>query len=675
MKTKILFTFLLAVILLNVKAQINSNNIIVGNVYNISTFAPIVGHKVYCTDSLTYNDSTITGTSGQFYFPIGNVSSPNLNYYVYTFDCNNIVSYNTIKSIDTANFNVYFNICDYSSAFCQASFTMDSVGYMTYSFINNSIGNPITTDWDFGDGTTSNVYSPTHTFLYPGQHLIHLMITTALGCVNNSYAWLNVLPGGSCNVTFSYNNISPDTIQFQNSSSSSYIYSKIKYLWNFGDGSTDTLENPLHVFALFPNNNGYNVCLKMSTFDTIYNSLICQDSFCYFVTINSPEICDNSFTYTLLNHIYTFTGLNTSTYPTTYYWDFGDTTTAVGNLVNHVYTQPLHGLKHYNACLNTTTHYPNSDSCNFKTCHDVYVISNDPIIYGYIRAGDFNADNGIVVRYGINNPSGTLSIIDTAVFTDGFYAFHAPTANYPAFMLKAFLNSTSNYFNSYLPTYYDTIIKWVYSPPVYPTTDGFKYDIGLVPYGSVVTTGNGLISGTVINGNTNSAIDGVEVILFDQNENPLNYQYTKNGGVYIFDHLDYGTYKIYIEIPGKKAEEIIVVLSQSNPHVVNLNFTVRDKTITSISDDIAINKSIVGDVYPNPAKEEASIDFSILKSTKVKLIVLNNLGQTCYNEDIKLTAGYHKHTINTQQLEAGFYTIQITTSEGIRMVKKFVISK
>ncbi len=679
MKTRLLIVLFLSLFLFDASAQTNNNKMILGNVYNILSNAPIVNYKVYCTDSLTYSDSTSTGINGQFLFPIGNVQNPNLKFYVYTFDCNHQKYYSVVESIDTVSTYVYFTICNYYTPILQASFISDSINYMAYHFNNTSQGNPSSTTWDFGDGTNSNAYSPTHTYSYPGQHLVHLTISDPIGQVSHSFAWLNVKPSGACNVSFTYDTMTFDSIKFNNASSCTYPYSKYSFLWNFGDGTTDTNQNPIHKFALYPQNNGYNICLMMTSVDTIlnHNDTICIDSYCYFININAPVYCKNQFSFTNVNHSYQFKGGIDSFYPSIYKWDFGDNTFATSDTVSHTYTQPPSGITINKVCLSTITTFPNAAMCYDTTCKKVYINGLDPVIYGFVKADAKNADEGFVVLYGLNNPSGAFITLDTTDITEnGFYTFPKQTVVYPSYLLKAILKPSSIFYNSYLPTYYDSIARWVNSPAVYPTTDGFNYEINLLSYNNIGLTGVGNISGNVslfINATTTTNLEGIEVVLFDMNNHPLDLKFTRFDGTYLFNNLNYGTYKIHVEIPGKIAQDIIIILSPGDPQVTNVNFVVKDKFITSVENN-STNKIMVGDVYPNPAKGKASINFNFAKATTIKLVLLNNIGQVCFTDNVKVNNGPQHYSINTQHLSAGFYTIQIISADETKFVKKFVVS-
>lgn len=119
--------------------------------------------------------------------------------------------------------------------------------------------------WDFGDGTYSTLRNPTHTFPDTGIYDLTLTITTLSGCVQSvfypnyldfSNCLVNGIPvpsGGSGSSSDSASTIdsslliaqrcAPQFVQFSNPTDSS-----ISWYWDFGDGNTSTLENPLHLY-------------------------------------------------------------------------------------------------------------------------------------------------------------------------------------------------------------------------------------------------------------------------------------------------------------------------------------------------------------------------------------------------------------------------------------------
>ncbi|HLP13637.1 MAG TPA: PKD domain-containing protein, partial [Flavobacteriales bacterium] len=143
--------------------------------------------------------------------------------------------------------------------------------------------------WDFGDGTivTDNDSIITHTFVGTGTYLVTLDLLTWGGCTNNSGSApyvVTVFPDPVANFTVSsYElNLPYDNIACINGSSGAVSYS-----WNFGDGSTTTLTNPIHTY----NTIGYFDITLTAT-----NSFGCTDTHTETVHCISDIVFPNAFT-------------------------------------------------------------------------------------------------------------------------------------------------------------------------------------------------------------------------------------------------------------------------------------------------------------------------------------------------------------------------------------------
>jgi hypothetical protein len=87
-----------------------------------------------------------------------------------------------IESLKTVRFGTYgrgiwdFNLCAASSTQPQAVFTSQpGSAYLEVLFQDQSTGNPFTWLWDFGDGQTSVLQSPTHIYTTPGSYNVRLI--------------------------------------------------------------------------------------------------------------------------------------------------------------------------------------------------------------------------------------------------------------------------------------------------------------------------------------------------------------------------------------------------------------------------------------------------------------------------------------------------------------------
>ncbi len=112
--------------------------------------------------------------------------------------------------------------------------------------------------WDFGDGTTSTLQNPVHTFNSPGYHSISLIITTAAGCTYSSMQSNSVYfqPFGANFYGVAASTGYPRNVDFYANS-----VGATSWLWDFGDGDTSTLENPSHIYQVYGN---YDVTLTIS---------------------------------------------------------------------------------------------------------------------------------------------------------------------------------------------------------------------------------------------------------------------------------------------------------------------------------------------------------------------------------------------------------------------------
>lgn len=74
--------------------------------------------------------------------------------------------------------------CDTLYNYCQAYFTsyQDSADNKKFHFVDQSVYNPISYQWNFGDGNLSTAANPVHTYANPGIYNVCLVIVDANGC-------------------------------------------------------------------------------------------------------------------------------------------------------------------------------------------------------------------------------------------------------------------------------------------------------------------------------------------------------------------------------------------------------------------------------------------------------------------------------------------------------------
>ncbi|MGB4234549.1 MAG: PKD domain-containing protein [Methanoregulaceae archaeon] len=124
----------------------------------------------------------------------------------------------------------------------------DGIEDLTVQFRDTSINSPTSWSWNFGDGSTSNLQSPIHTYTTPGWYDVTLTVSNAQG--QNSLTWNNCIYVRNIPPIALFNadprtGDAPLTVQFTDESTGLGITS---WQWNFGDGSTSTTQSPLYVY-------------------------------------------------------------------------------------------------------------------------------------------------------------------------------------------------------------------------------------------------------------------------------------------------------------------------------------------------------------------------------------------------------------------------------------------
>jgi PKD repeat protein len=116
-------------------------------------------------------------------------------------------------------------------------------------FTNQSSGQWLNLLWDFGDGSTSTETNPLHTYQNAGSYNVLLTANSAgnqdTELKNNYIQVIALQEVVAIFTTTGTNGAAPYSVGFFNQS----FCSVDSLLWNFGDGGTSTLTNPLHTFV------------------------------------------------------------------------------------------------------------------------------------------------------------------------------------------------------------------------------------------------------------------------------------------------------------------------------------------------------------------------------------------------------------------------------------------
>lgn len=197
-----------------------------------------------------------------------------------------LVDTNYCNAPDTASITLHV------AANVKAQFSTPPTGCVPYNaqFTDNSIGG-MQWAWNFGDGATSTVESPTHLYTNTGNYTITLVVTDTSTCnkVDSTSETIQLFAKPTASFTWGPNPAVTNTpVVFTNNSSEDAV----SFKWIFGDGDTLVTTSRDTVTHQYNATNNYNACL------VAFNAAGCSDTTCQVVSaITIPDLdVPNAFT-------------------------------------------------------------------------------------------------------------------------------------------------------------------------------------------------------------------------------------------------------------------------------------------------------------------------------------------------------------------------------------------
>lgn len=169
----------------------------------------------------------------------------------------------------------------------------------------------------------------------------------------------------ACTVTAGFTfTVNGSAVSFVNTSTGNGV---LTYLWNFGDGSTSTAQNPVHTYTAA---GTYVVTLTVT--NTLSNGTTCTQTISQTIVITPPTVCEANpnFCFTTNNNIVTFANSSTGNGILSYFWEFGDGTTSTA--ANPSKSYPSAG-GNFTVCLTVTTTLADGTKCCKKCCKTITI--------------------------------------------------------------------------------------------------------------------------------------------------------------------------------------------------------------------------------------------------------------------------------------------------------------
>lgn len=233
----------------------------------------------------------------------------------------------------------------------------------TVTFTDNSVG-AVSWLWNFGDGSTSTLQNPTHTYTAAGSYNVALNVTNASGCVATIFKsnYITIRPTDINLFNIPARGCAPFTYTPDFSINPSEPIAS--YFWDFGDGFTSNSATPTHTYTAI---GSYTLKIRITTISgcvdtlSIINAVHVGRSVNVDFTATPTSVCAKSKVF--------FTPVLQDTV-TSYQWDFGDGGSSGLAAPNHMYTMAG------NFAVSLTVMY---NGCSTKITKPAFIQVNPPV--------------------------------------------------------------------------------------------------------------------------------------------------------------------------------------------------------------------------------------------------------------------------------------------------------
>lgn len=315
-----------------------------------------------------------------------------------------------VRDSTHADFSLSNNICEGALAVFH-----DSSYAASGSLINGY-------SWSFGDGDSSFAQSPVHSYDTSGAFSACLTISSSFGCTSTTCKPISIIPRPKADFADSNVCVNSQAASFTNLSSGGLFYA-----WNFGDGNTDNVFNPRH---LFTDSGTYIVSL-------IVSNAGCNDTVSHPITIYPKPAAGFSLPVAYACGVpVTISLSNSASGANGYVWDFGNgqSSTSVNPSVqftqqgSFTITQIASNVYH---CADTASHalqvypYPAINSLAIDSsdgCQPLTVSLSATVANGITYAWDWGDNTGL--ESGGSQISHMYS--DTGTYSITLYSYSNP---------------------------------------------------------------------------------------------------------------------------------------------------------------------------------------------------------------------------------------------------------
>ena len=333
-----------------------------------------------------------------------------------------------------------------------------------------------------------------------------------------------------------------------------------------------------------------------------------------------------------------------------------------------------------------------NSNCHF-TYDSLFVDEPYPVLSGRIMMGPNPSPDGVVVLCR-EDQNQLVKAIDLCFTNNGFYSFSiSPEGKYLVYAIPN-PDYGIQVFPSYFPTYLGDTLEWDNSQRIETDTNQNNQDIHLEVHKNIFY-GNGLVTGRltywdesvyetdvfdqqwfddtlIVKSSGFQPARNIPILLKHENQHTVLFSLTHADGSFNLDNVEYGQYTLHAEKPGYHSQEIVIILSEEEPVVSNIEMYIEPaQIVVGVSDLDAFGPEVIS-VFPNPVSELLMIDFRTLpvEIEEIRLYSIDGIKKISIpGNEIQSKSLY---VLQTSKLTAGVYILDIGTKQN-EVIKRRIL--
>lgn len=353
-----------------------------------------------------------------------------------------------------------------------------------------------------------------------------------------------------------------------------------------------------------------------------------------------------------------------------YYWDFGDGSTASGKIQSNVYNQA--------GTYYVSVFYTTPDSACTAIEYDTVQITQASIptytISGLVKANGTNLDKSILTLFKFDGHNyDYLRAMDISETNNGAFAFTGLENGY--YLVHALPSPTSAFFNSFAATYFGNDTIWEDAAFIQINNADFTVAnidmVNAVSGNATWNTGIHDVFGTItfavgvnlkMAEGSENPVENAVVTLYTSTGDRLTSTYTDPFGNYSFDNLEPGEYYMGIEYAGTNMSDTITINADGTGSTTDGSTSLLKEEVVLGLFPNAQGESV--HLFPNPASNELYLKLAENNTAMTfSARIFNSAGVLVRESSVKSAAG--TVYFNIESLEDGFYLIEMNNGDNV----------